>query len=768
MVENPVINRVAFEGNKKAKDEQLSSEVQSKARGTFSRATVQSDVQRIIEVYQRNGRYDVRVDPKIIELPNGRVDLVFEINEGAKTGVAKIIFVGNKRFSDYRLKDVIKTGETNWLSFLKSNDIYDPDRIEVDRDLLRRFYLKNGFADVRIVSATGEYDPEQKGFIITFTIDEGEQYHFGAVNIQSSVPAVPRENRCATCCASNPATSTTPTRSRNPSKMSTIEVAKRGYPFAAVRPRGDRNSENRTVNVTFVVEEGPHTYIERINIKGNTRTRDYVIRREFDIVEGDAYNRALVDRAERRIKNLGYFKNVKITTEPGSAPDRIIINCDVEEQSTGEFSFAGGYSTSDGVIGEVSVGERNLLGTRPDRRRSRSNTASARAASTCRSSSPISSTTASRSASTCSPSRPRRASYLSYLSTTVGGDIKLGIPITENISTQLRYTAYQQSISLPHDMEQLQRHQSGLRQHLPDARSTGNFKPNRSRFRTIRQRRRRPTATRTAKPRSRCARNWRRGRCSCRRSAIRSPTTRSTTTSSPTNGMLVEFKQDVAGAGGDVKFVKSTIDARLYNEVFPDIVGMLRLQGGYRHRLGRRRAAHARPLPGRARTWCAASRRPASDRATLRSCRTATARPTRSAARSIGRRSLEFQTPMPFAPKDFGMKLALFADAGQLSRYVGPTSWLPPSRARPARRSTVGDHEQAALVGRRRPDLGFAVRAAAVRSRLCAHQGTLRQDAVLPVRRRNQLLTSSCERRFDRTHMRWSRASRRRWRSDLA
>jgi len=361
VVENPVINRVAFEGNKKAKDEQLTSEVQSKARGTLSRAAVQNDVQRIIEVYQRNGRYDVRVEPKIIELPNGRVDLVFEVTEGAKTGVEKIVFAGNKAYSDYRLKDVIKTGETNWLSFLKSNDVYDSDRIEADRDLLRRFYLRNGFADVRVVSAVGEFDPEKKGFIITFTIDEGVQYHFGAVNIQSSVQAVPAESIRYKLRVEAGKVYNADAIEKSV-EDTTIEVARRGYPFAAVRPRGERNYENRTVNVTFVIEEGPHSYIERINIKGNTRTRDYVIRREFDIVEGDPYNRALVDRAERRIKNLGYFKTVKITNEPGSAPDRIIINCEVEEQSTGEFSFAGGYSTADGIIGEVSVGERNLMG----------------------------------------------------------------------------------------------------------------------------------------------------------------------------------------------------------------------------------------------------------------------------------------------------------------------------------------------------------------------------------------------------------------------
>src|SRR5215467_8275855 len=292
VVENPVINRIAFEGNKKVKDEQLAAEVQSKARGTFSRALVQNDVQRIIEVYQHAGRYDVGVEPKVIDLPNGRVDLVFEINEGAKTGVERIVFVGNNAFSDYRLRDVIKTSVSNWLSFLKSNDIYDADRIEVDRDLLRRFYLRNGFADVRIVSATAEYDPGPKGFIITFTIEEGDQYKIGAVDIQSTVNAVPPECLRPILRVASGNVYNADLVQKTVEDL-TIDVAKRGYPFASVKPRG------------------------------------YVIRREFDIVEGDAYNHALVDRAERRLKNLGYFKSVKITSEPGSAPDRVVVNVDV-------------------------------------------------------------------------------------------------------------------------------------------------------------------------------------------------------------------------------------------------------------------------------------------------------------------------------------------------------------------------------------------------------------------------------------------------------
>ncbi len=361
VIENPVINRIAFEGNVKAKDEQLLAEIQSKVRGTLSRPVVQSDTQRLIEQYRRNGRFDVRVVPKIIELPNNRVDLVFEITEGKKTGVKSIRFVGNRAYGDFRLKDVIKTSETNILSFLKSSDVYDPDRIEADRDLLRRFYLKHGFADVRIVSAVSEFDPAAKAFIVTFTIEEGDQYTFGTVDVQSSVRAVEASSLIGRLRARSGAVYNAEAVEKSVEEIA-IAVARRGYPFAVVRPRGDRDYETRKINVVFVVEEGARAYIERIQIRGNTRTRDYVIRREFDLAEGDAYNRALVDRAERRLKNLGFFKSVKITNEPGTSPDRIVINVEVEEQSTGEFSISGGYSTSDGWLAEVSVGERNLLG----------------------------------------------------------------------------------------------------------------------------------------------------------------------------------------------------------------------------------------------------------------------------------------------------------------------------------------------------------------------------------------------------------------------
>ncbi len=278
---------------------------------------------------------------------------MFEIKEGDKTGVKDIRFVGAKAFSSGRLMDIIKTSESTWLSFLQTTDIYDPDRVEADRDLLRRFYLKHGYADVRIVSAVGEYDPAKKGFVVTFTIDEGAQYRVGTIDVVSNVHAMDSNSLRSSLKLSAGNVYNADLVEKTVEVM-TIEAAKRGYAFANVRPRGDRNFETKTINLTFVIEEGTRAYIERINVRGNVRTREYVIRREFDIGEGDAYNRALIDRAERRLKNLNFFKSVKITNEPGSAPDRVVVNVEVEEMATGEFTISGGYSTSDGFIAEAA------------------------------------------------------------------------------------------------------------------------------------------------------------------------------------------------------------------------------------------------------------------------------------------------------------------------------------------------------------------------------------------------------------------------------
>ena len=447
VVENPVIGRVVFEGNKKVKDEQLNAEVQSKARGTLSRAMVQSDTARITEIYRRNGRFDVKVEPKIIEQPNNRVDLVFEVTEGAKTGVKSIEFIGNKAYSSYRLKDVIKTRESNFLSFLGSNDVYDPDRIEADRDILRRFYLKNGYADIQIVAALTEYDPQRKGFLVTFKIEEGQQYRVGSVDFQSSIASFDGSSLRSLSRVSVGSIYNAEAVEKSVEEMS-IEASRRGYAFATVKPRGDRNFEAHTVSIVFAIEEGPRTYIERINVRGNTRTRDYVIRREFDISEGDAYNRALVDRAERRLKNLDYFKSVKIVPEPGSSTDRVVLNVDLEEKSTGDFSVSGGYSTADGFLGEVSVSERNLLGR----------------GLYAKASVQYGQRTQGYQLSFVEPyllgyrvalgldfyQRKQLAStYVSYDSKSMGFSPRLGFQLREDLNLQLRYSISQQEITLP-------------------------------------------------------------------------------------------------------------------------------------------------------------------------------------------------------------------------------------------------------------------------------------------------------------------------------
>lgn len=663
VVENAVVNRVAFEGNRRLKDEQLNTEIQSRPRGTFSRAIVQSDTQRIVEIYQRSGRFDVRVEPKIIELPNGRVDLVFEIDEGPKTGVAKVVFVGNKSFSDWRLKDVIKTGETNLLSWLKSNDIFDPDRVEVDRDLIRRFYLRSGFADVRVVAATSEYDPSRKGFVVTFTIDEGDRYKFGNVEIQSSVRSIDVDRLRAKLRTKSGGIYNADAVEKTVEDL-TIEVAKLGYPFASIRPRGDRDFGARLVNVVYVMEEGQRAYIERINIRGNTRTRDYVIRREFDIVEGDAYNRALIDRAERRIKNLNYFKTVRITNEPGSAPDRVIVNVDVEEQPTGEFSVSGGYSTADGLIGEVSVGERNLLGRGHVARAALQYGTRARGFELSFVEPYLMGQRLALGLDVFGKETTSR-NYLSYTSSTIGGNIKLGIPITDNIVFQPRYSAYRQELKLPTEY-------NNCNDLNPNA-AAGTFPTPLHQNDVFPSNGNQPFTFNC----------YQDGEASLavRRELANGPVFVSLvgfTTSyntldnnkAPTNGLLVTLTQDFAGAGGDVKYSKTLLDTRLYNEVLPDVVALLRFQGGYATGWGGsdlRMLDHFQGGPNIVRGFAPAGWGP-------RDLTWGTNNDALGGSMFWGA-SLEVQTPLFFAPKDFGMKLAAFADAGQLLDYRGPTTW---------------------------------------------------------------------------------------------
>jgi outer membrane protein insertion porin family len=359
--ENPVINQVAFEGNSEVDTATLVGEVQLKPRSVFTRAKAQADVQRILDVYRRQGLFAATVEPKIIQLEQDRVNLVFEINEGAATKVKGINFVGNHAFSDSQLRDVISTTQVGWFDFLKGTSIYDPDRMNLDRELIRQYYLKNGYPDASVTAANAEIDPDGTGFIITFAIEEGQPYTFGAINIESSLPGIDTSTLTGDLLTQTGQVYDASQIDKTSEKL-TLDIADQGYAFARVRPRPIPDAASHTIAITYVVDEGPRIYIERINVIGNTRTKDFVIRREFRLAEGDAFNALMVDRAKKRLQALGLFKSVDIKRRPGSAPDRVILDVEVQEQSTGELSFGAGYSTSEGVIGDVSISERNLFG----------------------------------------------------------------------------------------------------------------------------------------------------------------------------------------------------------------------------------------------------------------------------------------------------------------------------------------------------------------------------------------------------------------------
>ncbi len=686
VVENPVIGRVAFEGNKKVKDDQLNAEVQSKARGTLSRPMVQSDAQRISEIYRRSGRYDVSVVPEIIEQPNNRVDLIFTINEGAKTGVKSIEFIGNNYYSSYRLKDVIKTRESNFLSFLGSGDIYDPDRVEADRDLIRRYYLKNGFADVQVVAALTEYDPGQKGFLVTFKIEEGKQYRVANVDFSSTIPNFDPNTLRSFSRVGVGSLYNAEALEKSVEEMQ-IEMSRRGYAFAVVRPRGDRNFEQHTVSIGYSVEEGPRVYIERINVRGNTRTRDYVIRREFDLSEGDAYNRALVDRAERRLKNLDFFKTVKITTEPGSSSDRVILVVDLEEKSTGDFSISGGYSTTDGALGEVSVSERNFLG------RGLFAKASVQYGQYAR----------GYSLSFVEPylldyrvalgldffQREQLSNqYISYNTKTMGFSPRLGFQLREDLALQLRYSIFQQEISLPGQLANCNNLTGGgLRTPGKINADAGNF-----------------TAVNPADPNTWGCYADGESSLPVRKELANGKALTSMlgytlnyntldNNKNPTDGLFVEFKQDYAGVGGDVSYLKTTIDAKYYTPLVSDIVGLLRVQGGILNNVGKdiRMLDHFQMGPNLVRGFAQNGIGPRDiSYVALGSYGDALG------GTKYWGASAELQMPFWFLPKEVGIKGALYADAGGLSDYQGPTSWAATGEVNqagcvPASKTSVGN-----------------------------------------------------------------------------
>ena len=623
LTEAPVLDRVAFEGNKKLKDKDLAAAIESKPRGTLQRSMVQADVGRIVEAYRHAGRDDVGVVPQVIDRGNDRVDLIYVVTEGAKTTVRRIDFVGNRIFGKRQLAAVVKTSATSMLSFLTGGDEYDPDRIAADREQLRLYYRSKGYADAAVTSAKAEYDPAIHGFTLTFSIDEGSLYHFGDINIACNVPGLDPE-KLRRLLVARPGAVFDGNALDKTGEVLAIELAKLGFPFAQVVPRTTRDAAAQRIDVAFTIDQGARTYVERIEIHGNTRTRGYVIRREFDIAEGDAYNKTLIDRAERRLKNLNYFKNVRISRLPGSAPDRVVLDVEVAEQSTGDFNVAGGYSTTDGLLAEVKLGDSNFLGTGLALKSSVTYGQYARGIDLSASEPYFLGSRVSAGIELYG--RQNEASpYQSYGNDIYGATLQFGTPLTEQVGVQYRYSLYNQNITLD------------------------------------------PTSL-TAAP-----------SLPIQQAALAGPAWVSSAgdtvtfntldnAKNPTSGFNSQLKQDLAGLGGDVKFLRTTEDVRYYHALGDDVVGLVRGQGGYISGWGGQQVPlinsfFGGPTMVRGFAPNGFGPRDLTSGTTMDNVGGSTYWAT----------TAELQSAIPGIPQEYGLSASAFVDAGSVFRYGGPT-----------------------------------------------------------------------------------------------
>ncbi len=360
--ENPVINRVLIEGAKRVKEEKIRDEVKLAPRQIFTRSKVRADVGRILEVYRRQGRFSAAVEPKIVQLDQNRVDLVYEISEGAKSKVRQINILGNTKFKESVLRNAMATRQARPWRIFTSNDTYDPDRLAYDQQKLRQFYLTQGYADFRVVSAVAELTPDRKDFIVTYVVDEGERYKFGDLKIESDIRDIKADTFSKLL-----------TEHKgdwyNAQKIeTTVDTLQEtagllGYAFADIRPQFNRDKEKREMNIVFQIAEAPRVYVEKININGNVRTKDQVIRREFRLAEGDAFNTLKVKRSRDRLQSLGFFQDkLEIEQKPGSAPDKVILEANVQEKSTGSLEVSAGYSSLENFILSASISQRNFRG----------------------------------------------------------------------------------------------------------------------------------------------------------------------------------------------------------------------------------------------------------------------------------------------------------------------------------------------------------------------------------------------------------------------
>lgn len=547
VIENPIINRVILEGNKSLKSDKITDEISAEPRAIFTRANVQEDVTRIIELYRQSGRFAATVAPKVVQQPQNRVDLIFEVTEGPVTGVKRINIIGNAEFPDRRLRKEMATTESSWYKFFSSNDNYDPGRLQYDQEQLRTFYTNRGFADFRVVSAVAELTPDQEDFYITFTVDEGDEYRWGEISVETELDTLNKaflENLV-------------PFRKGEIYNASRVEDAIDslnfaagigGYAFVDIQPQIDRNRDTKTVDMVFNVVEGQRTYIERIDIVGNTTTLDSVIRREMELVEGDAFNRILLERSRSRVRSLRFFENVEITERQGSSPDRAVVEVEVTEQPTGELSFSAGFSSADAFLVDLSITQRNLRG-RGQLLRFVIRASSNRREIDLRFTEPR------------FLGRNLAASFnlfdvtidlideAQFRQSRTGGQVSFAFPLTEYTRFNGRYTLRKEDIEFPRQDEC-----AGILA----GQGTGG------------------TADRNLL--SLC------DQLGGRLSSIFGYSftwDRRNDPITPTGGFDVQLSQDLAGIGGDVQYLRTDVRANFYKGLFKDVIASAALSGGY-------------------------------------------------------------------------------------------------------------------------------------------------------------------------------------------
>lgn len=538
VVENPLIAAVRFEGASAIETKQLAEAAKIKVKDRYSKARVHAEVVRIREVYQKLGRLQSTVEPRVTTLPDGRVDVAFVIGEGAVNKIERIGFTGNRAFSERQLKDVIATSESGWLDIFKSTAFYDPERTEADRELIRRHYQNNGYPDARVTDVTATLNEQKTAWTLAFTVDEGDAMAFGAPTVESDIVGVETGSLA-------PSIKVAAGKPFNQEKIDksveamTDKLAETGQPFARVRVQARHDSAGKRVDVAFRIEAGPPIYIERIEISGNTRTKDHVIRRELRLAEGDPVNGYLIERAVRRLKALGFFKTVEVKRLPGTSADRMRLVFTVVEQETGELSFGGGYSTTEGIVGDIAWTERNLLGNGQYLRLKLAGSAT-------------------RFQADIGFTEPRfldsniAAGFdvfykdvdftrqASYKSTKAGGKLRIGVPVSEHTTVGFNY--------------------SFVRNTIYDVGSSASL------------------AIKEAVPGFPDAKS-----ASYDTSSIGTSVTYDTRDSKkrPTQGVTYTINQDLAGLGGDVRFVRSTGDFKAYYPVAESVTFMGRVTGGH-------------------------------------------------------------------------------------------------------------------------------------------------------------------------------------------